>query len=89
MQLHQIVGYFIFTKQEKILDAKTIAEILNKKHETAMTDCPSRTGMDKMKTFGVLQMGTVARLIMHKNTEDPVLKERSVTGTTCISSMLW
>ena len=34
----QMVGYVILMKQEKILDAITIAEIHNKNHETAMAD---------------------------------------------------
>ena len=52
--------YVILTQQEKILDAIIITEILNKNHEAVMADPPScSTGMDKIKNFGILEMGVV------------------------------
>ena len=54
-----------------------------------MADHPYCTGgMDKMKSFDILQMTEVVRR-MYKNTEAPVLKEPLVTDTMCINHMPW
>ena len=78
---HNVAGHGIFTHGEKILDAITIAETLNKSHKPAMADHPCRPSMDKMKPFGILQTEFVAER-MQQNTKDPVLKERFVTDAT-------
>lgn len=53
---NQVVGHVILIKHNKFIDATTIAQILSKNQEMAMADHPYRTGIDEMKSFGILQM---------------------------------
>ena len=79
--------YVILTQQEKILDAIIITEILNKNHEAVMADPPScSTGMDKIKNFGILEMGVVAIYIyiyaQEHSRRYPVLREQRLLTNT-------
>ena len=53
---HKGPGYVIMTYGEKILDAITISEILQKNQETAKADRIYKSGMDRMKRFDTDQM---------------------------------
>ena len=73
-------GYVIMTCNELILDAITIAEILNKGHETAKADRIYKRGMDRFQDFTRIEM-TLAAVEAHRNIQDPLVRNQMVDET--------